>query len=96
MGGLEEPQPAVLDERDPPAAQLDLQQVAVVPGAEQDGLVAQRDARLVVVEDRLADRSRLGLLVTPPGSSVQSCLRYPSPASAITALAKSRMGAVDR
>ena len=39
MSGLQELEPTVFDERDVAAGQLDLQQVAVVPGAEQDGLL---------------------------------------------------------
>ena len=61
--GLEEPQPAVLHVRDVPARQLELEQVAVVRGAHQHRLLAQRDALFAVREDLLAHRVDLRVLV---------------------------------
>ena len=51
MRRFEELQAAVLHERDVPPGQLDFQRVAVVGGAEEDRLLAQRDARLEVLQD---------------------------------------------
>ena len=56
--GLEELQPAVLHERDVAAGQLELERVAVVAGAEQHGLVAQRRRPLAVLEHAVAHERR--------------------------------------
>ena len=61
--GFEEPQPAVLHVRDAPARQLELEQVAVVRGAHQHRLLAQRDAFFAMREDLLAHRVDLRVLV---------------------------------
>ena len=63
VGGVGEPQPAELHVRDLPRAQLDLQHVAVMRGANQHRLVAQRGAVLVRLEHPGADLPRLGGLV---------------------------------
>src|SRR6516162_3054577 len=47
--------PAIFDERDVAARQLDLQPPAMVRGAEQDGLVAQIDPGLAVLQDLVGD-----------------------------------------
>ena len=60
---LEETQAAELHERDVAAAELDLQRVAVVGGAEQHRLLAQRHARLAPFEDPLDDVGDLRQLV---------------------------------
>src|SRR6266511_863073 len=52
--GLHELQAAVLDERDVPAGQLDLQEVAVVAGAEQHGLAAEWHAPFAMLQDPAA------------------------------------------
>ena len=63
MGGLGEPQPAVLDERDAAYRQLHFQHVAVPGGAHQHGLVAQVDAGFVGGQHPGADLPGLGRLV---------------------------------
>ena len=63
VSGVGEPQPAELHVRDLPRAQLDLQHVAVMSGADQHRLVAQRGAVLVRLEHPGADLPRLGGLV---------------------------------
>ena len=45
----------MFDERDVAARQLDLQPPAMVRGAEQDGLVAQIDPGLAVLQDLVGD-----------------------------------------
>ena len=102
---LEKLQPAVLHERDVAPAELDLQRVAVVRGAEQHRLLAQRHAGLAPLEDALDDVVDLRQLV---GDGDQhrprrrrrawrrgSC-RSARRASAMTALAASRIGCVER
>ena len=49
--GLEVPQAAVLDERDSPPGELELEQVAVVRGAREDRLGAQLGALLARLQD---------------------------------------------
>ena len=97
--------PPYLTEGNAPPAKLDLEEVAVVRGSEQHDLVLERLARLVVLEDRRAHRFRLTLLVFArcQDGAYSSTLIGPQPlleclsvASAITALASSRMGPVDR
>ena len=56
VGGLEELQPAVLDERHAAAGELDLEQVAVVRGAHEHGLCPQRSP-LVESTSRVTYRS---------------------------------------
>ena len=63
VGGLGEPQAAVLDERDAAGRELDLEHVTVVRGAHEHGLVAQVGAGLVGLEHAGADLARLGGLV---------------------------------
>ena len=58
--GFEELQSAVLDERDASSGELDLEQVAVVRGAHQHGLLAQRPARLGGSEHGVDHGARLG------------------------------------
>ena len=103
--GLEEPQPAVLHVRDAPARQLELEQVAVVRGAHEHRLLAQRDALLAVGQDLLAHRVDLGVLVgaahearpfAARSVSARSRAMKPSGASSLTALATSRIGCTDR
>ena len=52
---LDKFEPAIFDERDVAARQLDLQPPAMVRGAEQDGLVAQIDPGLAVLQDLVGD-----------------------------------------
>ena len=63
VSGVGEPQPAELHVRDLARAQLDLQDVAVMSGADQHGLVAQRGAVLVRLEHPGADLPGLSGLV---------------------------------
>ena len=63
MGGLQVAQPPVLHEGDAPAAELDLETVAVVGGAYEDRLLLQGDAGLTVRQYLLADRRALVVLV---------------------------------
>src|SRR5260370_22462888 len=63
MRGVEVAQPAVLHERDPAPCQLELEQVRVVPGAEQDGLSTQLHPLLARGADAIAHLSRLRALV---------------------------------
>ena len=63
VGRVEVAQAAVLDERDAAARQLELEQVGVVAGAEQDGLRAQLDPLLARGEHPLAHLARLLALV---------------------------------
>ena len=65
---LQELQSAVFDERNIAARQLQLQQVAVVARAKQDGLLAERRALLAVLQDLLAD---LGALLGLVGAGEQ-------------------------
>ena len=53
MGGLEEFQPAVFDERDVAPRQLHLQGAAVVRGAEQHGLLLEGGAGLALLQHAL-------------------------------------------
>ena len=48
MSGFEKFEAAIFDERDVAPPELDLEKVAVMSGAEQDGLSFERDARLPV------------------------------------------------
>ena len=57
--GVEELQPAELDERNVAAGQLDLERAAVVRGAEQHRLLLQRASRLAVLQHALDDVARL-------------------------------------
>jgi hypothetical protein len=52
---LDKFEPAIFDEGDVAARQLDLQPPAMVRGAEQDGLVAQIDPGLAVLQDLVGD-----------------------------------------
>src|SRR5205085_8153884 len=52
---LDKFEPAIFDERDVAARQLDLQPPAMVRGAEQDGLLAQIDPGLAVLQDLVSD-----------------------------------------
>ena len=61
VGGFEELEAAVFDEGDVAPGQFHLQQIAVVGGAEEDGLFAQGDAGLQVFQNALDDVA--GLLV---------------------------------
>ena len=104
VGGVEIAQPPVLDERDPPAGQLELQQGRVVAGAEQDRLGAQLDpllARgqhplahlprllaLVVGEHELGRRAALAVAPQAPRNAPRSCAETP--------LATSRIACVER
>ena len=63
MCRLEELEPAVLDERDASAGQLELEPVGVMAGAEQDRLVAQGHSFLAVGEHEVAHVVGLGGLV---------------------------------
>ena len=67
MAGFEEAEAPVLDERDASASELHLHQITVVSGTEQNDLLLQGDARLVVLENGLAHRLRLALLVRAGG-----------------------------
>jgi hypothetical protein len=53
VGGFEELQATVFDERDAPAGEFDLKLVAVVAGAKQHRLPLQVDARFAVLQDAL-------------------------------------------
>ena len=55
MCRLDKFEPSIFDERDVAARQLDLQLPAMVRGAEQDGLVAQIDPGLAVLQDMVGD-----------------------------------------
>ena len=102
--GFEEPQPAVLHVGDAPARQLELEQIAVVRGAHEHRLLAQRDALLAMGEDLLAHRVDLRVLVGAahePRPFAAGRLRpqprhEPSGAPSLTALATSRIGCTDR
>jgi hypothetical protein len=59
VGGFEVADTAVLDEGDAAAAELELEQIGVVAGAHQDGLVAQACPLLVVGEHAVGDLVRL-------------------------------------
>ena len=60
---LEIAQPAVFDERDPPARQLELERVGVMAGAGEHGLLAQEHPVLARGQDAVADLGRLMQLV---------------------------------
>jgi hypothetical protein len=59
VSGFEVADAAVLDEGDAAAAELELEQIGVVAGAHQDGLVAQACPLLVVGEHAVGDLVRL-------------------------------------
>src|SRR6267143_3472511 len=63
VGRLQKLEPPVLHERDVAAAELDFEQVGVVGGAHQDGLVVQGDAGLTLLKHPFYYIVRLGLLV---------------------------------
>jgi hypothetical protein len=63
VGGFQVADAAVLDERDPPACEFELEQVGVVGGTHQHGLVAQADAAFVVGEHPLGDQGGFLCLV---------------------------------
>ena len=63
MGRLQKAQPPVLHEGDVAAAELHLQQIAVVGGPEEHRLLAQRHAGLAPLEDAPDDVIDLGDLV---------------------------------
>ena len=63
VGGVEEFQPAIFDEGDVPAGQLQLKAGAVMRGAEEHGLALQEHPGLAVLEDALDDRACLVGLV---------------------------------
>ena len=63
VGGVEEFQPAIFDEGDVAAGELQLQPGAVVRGAEEHGLALQEHPGLAVLEDALDDGARLVGLV---------------------------------
>ena len=100
VGGLEEPQPAELHERDVAPPELHLERVAVVRGPEQHRLLPQRHPRLAPLEDLAHDIVDLRELVrdgdhagrAPPGRAENRRFSWRSAASAITALAASRIG----
>ena len=82
VSGVSEPQPAELHVRDLARAAVDLQDVAMVRGADQHRLVAQRSAVLVRVEHPGADLPGLGRLVVAadqqrrhPGAAVPVSVR---------------------
>ena len=98
VGGLEEPQAAVLHVRDVAAGQFQLEQVGVPGGAEQHGLAPQIDPLVAVGEHPVGHRGRLVGLVAarpeqratrPVGRVDTSTLpdECPGAAVAITALA---------
>jgi hypothetical protein len=58
--GFEESEATVLAERDATCGQFDFQQVAVVPGTHEDGLVPQPHAVLDVRQDLLGDPAGFG------------------------------------
>ena len=82
VGGLEEAQPAVLHVGDAPPRQLELEQVAVVRGADEHRLLAQRDALFAMGEDPLAHRVDLGVLVGAPHELRPFAARRRRPAAA--------------
>ena len=49
MGGFEELEATIFDERDAPAGEFDLKLIAVVAGTEQHRLPLQVDARLAML-----------------------------------------------
>ena len=57
---LEELQPAEFDERHATGGELDLEQIAVVRGAHQHGLVVERAALLGCIEDAVDDHAGFG------------------------------------
>jgi hypothetical protein len=67
MGRLEEFEAAIFDEGNIAPAELDLEEVAVMRGAEQHRLPAQRDAGLAVVEHAVGDIPGLPRLVLDIG-----------------------------
>jgi hypothetical protein len=56
---------AVLDERDAPAAEFELEQVGVVGGTHQHGLIAQPDGAFVVGKHSLGDQAGFLCLIAP-------------------------------
>jgi hypothetical protein len=90
VGALEEPQPSVLDERDVAPGQLELKPVAVVPGAEQHGLLVEGNAALAVLEHAVAHEARLGQLVDARGEGGPAAGRPAGPQLLGVALAGTR------
>src|SRR5271169_5686707 len=73
MCGLEEFETAIFDEGNIAPAELDLEEVAVMRGAEQHRLPAQRGAGLAVVEHAVGDIPSLRCLVLDIGQERQLC-----------------------
>ncbi len=71
--GLDELEPAALDERDVVAGQLELEVEGVEAGAKEHRDLGQRHALLAQLENALADEARLEVLVL--GGDQQRCLR---------------------
>src|SRR2546423_15172631 len=63
MRSLEKLQPPVFHERDVALAELDFEQVGMVSGTHQDGLVVQGDARFTLLEHSFYYIVRLRLLI---------------------------------
>ena len=63
MRGLEKLQSPVFHERDVALAELDFEQVGMVSGTHQDGLVVQGDAGLTLLEHPFYYIVRLRLLI---------------------------------
>ena len=104
VGGLEEPQPAVLHVGDAAARELELEQVAVVRGPDQHRLLPQLRCRPPVGQDPFAHRGDLASSSAqrtscggrPEPATDRSRAMNPAGASALTALATSRIGWVER
>ena len=102
---LEELEPAELHERDVAAAELDLEPVAVMAGAEQHRLVVQRHAQLALLDARRRRRRWPG---SPRRRSESAsgggrrcdrstaCAGRPAGARSSMALAASRIGGIER
>ena len=102
--GLEEFEAAIFDEGNIAPAEFDLERVAVMRGAEQHRLPAERDSSLTVVEHAVSDIFGLSRLILDIGQERSlrrslgriKGLRDPRMGLAITAFAASRIGWVER
>ena len=63
MRRFEKPEPAILHKRDVPLAELDFEEIGMVRGAHQDGLMVQEDARFALLQHPFYYIVRLRLLI---------------------------------
>ena len=107
MGRLDEPQSPVLDIGNSSAPQFEFEQIRMVCGSDQNGLLLEEDAFLPVRKDLFAHRRHLSILVGAPdeagaasrlaaGRGLQRPRRTPRELRTATPFATSRICWLDR